>query len=427
VDALGDLTRFKLAQRRVLQWMFMAVASIGAYSPARSNPDLEQFGLLLEPRVVAGAFLLALGTLSFLSREGPMRATIEQWLWWAGFIAVHLLILVSSTWSMDPWMVEPQIKDLLLLATYVVVFMQLFGREPEVAVRMLFIASIILSFPFLALVLLGGFGEESGNAGGIGMARLFGLASIAGAYFHYTRGSKFALFMLPILAAGIMLSGSRAALLALVFAFAYLFMRRGQLKRKDDGRWGIKLLGIFAVLACVVGFFLTPFGLTILEGFIVSNIAPAARAPGAPEAIYLADRDVIFQDALMQIVDHPLLGLGMGSYRGPFGEEYPHNLLLLYGTDAGVGTMLILMGFMAHFLWRALRSRCDWAIGAAAAGLFLLVAAMFAGSYYDARVFWFMALLLASPAARGQGNRAGVGEHMALVPAAAGRVQPSMR
>lgn len=385
--------------RRIMQWGFMLVTLIGAYSPGRSDPQLDEFGILLEPRVVLGAVLCGVAVLTFVARPQRIGATTSQWMWYFGFAAVHILVLASALWSSTPWMLDQQVKDLLLLLVFMFTYVQLFGREPEYAVQTLFASSIALSVPFLALMLsAAGSGEWSG-AGGIGMARLFGLATIAIVYDHLRTGRRYGLLLLPALAAGIMVSGSRAALLALIVALAFLFLRRKRVQNGRRGSWTVRVVAAALALIGTVAFFLTPLGLGIIEGFLVSNLTPASRELGAPEAIYLADRDVIFKHAFSTAVQHPAAGLGVGSYRGPFGEEYPHNLLLTYAVDAGIVAVGLLLAFIVHFGWRSLRARADWSVGAATAGMFLLVASLFAGSYYDARVFWFMSFALTAAGA----------------------------
>jgi O-antigen ligase len=203
-----------------------------------------------------------------------------------------------------------------------------------------------------------------------------------------------------------MLSGSRAAFLALLVALAFLFVRRKRVGHGRRASWTVRITAVVLALIGTVAFFLSPFGLTIIEGFVISNLAPASRQPGAQEAIYLADRDVIFQHAFSTATQHPAAGLGVGSYRGPFGEEYPHNLVLMYAVDAGIVAAGLLLAFIVHFSWRSLAARAQWGVGAATTGGFLLIASLFAGSYYDARVFWFMSFALtAAHAVRRPGAR----------------------
>ena len=384
-----------------MQWLLMVVAMAGAFSPARFVPSLEELGFLIDPRVVFGVPLFSVGLLSFVARNEEARASPKEWLWYGGFFAVHALVLSSYVWAQSPWVAREQMTDLLLLLLFIMTFAQLFAGQLQLAVHMLLVSSVLLSLPFLALS-LAVFAASSfdvvsigfaGGMGGIGMSRLFGLAAIALVFFYLKTGRRLQLLMLPLYAAGIMISGSRAALLALAVALGFLWWRRKAVRPRASGSSLGHLVAILIGGLALAGFFLTPFGFTILEAFVLSNFVGGEAAAGA-DGIYLADRDIIFQHAARTFLDDPLNGIGVGSYFGPVGEPYPHNLVLLYGVDAGIVPVLILLAFIATFVMHSLTCREDWTVAAATVGIFILVASLFAGSYYDARVFWFMSLTL---------------------------------
>jgi O-antigen ligase len=176
-------------------------------------------------------------------------------------------------------------------------------------------------------------------------------------------------------------------------------------------------VAVTALLVVIGGFLLTSVGLAVVQGFVASNLVSISSSGQPSSGIYLADRDVIFNDALRTFMTAPLTGLGIGSYRGPFGEEYPHNLLLMYAVDAGAVALLLLLAMVGMFIVQLLRARTASAVGVAAVGVFVLVAAMFAGSYYDARLFWFMsfALLTASRSESAFAAQLGAGNMLVMV------------
>jgi O-antigen ligase len=135
-----------------------------------------------------------------------------------------------------------------------------------------------------------------------------------------------------------------------------------------------------------------PASRAALVTFALSNIN-ATGGDASSAGIYLADRDTIFLTAWEGFSSNIVGGIGIGTYVGPFGELYPHNIALSFAVDGGI---VSLVGFVLVVMWpiaRILRTKDAWAIGALSAGLFFLVASLFSGTYYDARFVWVFLLL----------------------------------
>jgi O-antigen ligase len=384
--------------RRLAQWTFAIVVLAGAFSMKRfTGDDSGSLAVLLEPRITAAALLMGAALLVLLARSDSVRLTPSLWGWLLLFVLVHVFIAVTYFWSVDPWNAKDQLTDLLLLIVSTLLFMMLFGSQPELSTHMFAIAGLIISAPFLAATLMAGATSDEVfllGGGGIGAARLYGIAAIGTTYFYMRRGHPALLLPLPVLFAGIMMSGSRAALLALVPALFMLYARRKSVRTEAKrSRFAHGIMLVVAFVA-VIGFFLTPLGLQILTAFVISNFVEQSSSGAASSGIYLADRDAIFLLAWQRIVDDPILAMGIGSYRGPFNEPYPHNLFLMYGVDGGIIGLLASLFFAGWFTVLAATARLAWCVLAAAIGVFVLMASLFAGSYYDARLFWFMMLAL---------------------------------
>jgi len=380
--------------RTLLRYAFMTVSLAGAFSLQRLWPGLESLGPLAEPRFVLGAVMAVLAVLGWCG--GAARICLDRSLatMFILFVTLHGLVACSYFWAFDPWYAPEQLTDLSILLLTMVSFLGLFADEPLACVRIVIHIAVALALVVGVMWAATGFEPGAYGIGGIGAARLFGAAILALLFIRYRTGRvSTSLLALPFIA-GIIVSGSRAALLALLPALVVIWLGRRRIAGGAVHGYSRELLGAALVMIGAGTLALTPLGADLFEAAKLALLGPPG-AGASSEGVYLADRDVIFAHALNTFLESPVSGLGIGTYRGPFGEEYPHNLLLAYAVDAGVLALLMLVGLLAGFLVLAARARAPLELFAVAIALFTFVASLFAGSYYDARMIWFMLAALA--------------------------------
>lgn len=387
----ADAFMVYLRLRALIRYAFIVTCLIGGFSLERIWPDLEVLGAVAEPRAVLAYILAGLAVLGWCG--GVARPFNDPRIVACGllFLGLHAYVAASYLWSVDPWFARQQLEDLSLLVLTLLAFIGLFGDAPLDAVRIVLQVSVGLAAIVGVLWAMSGFEQGAFGIGGIGAARLFGLACLSVLFKRYESGRAWLLLLIGPLIIGMLVSGSRASLLALLPAMALLWFWRSQIAggKVENARGSI--IGAACALLVVGALASSPAGSEVAAGVMIAIFGSSS---GGVEGVYLADRDVIFAHAWSTFLNSPLAGLGIGTYRGPFGEEYPHNLLLTYAIDAGIGALILIGVLLAIFLLLALRSRTPLAIAGAAIALFTLVASLFAGSYYDARMLWLMGAVL---------------------------------
>jgi O-antigen ligase len=365
----------------------------GAASLGRIDYRLINLGAVGEVRFVlllaAGLFSAALA-LAHEHHASRPRALV---CWLAACLFLHLLALISWLWSTGGDFANVQAYELILLCASLILCALAFGREPARGMSFLLwmFLAVGASTWIAMLVFSGGLtGDVAAlGAGGIGTARLFGAAVLACVYFFIRRPSLWWVMPIPIFVGGIFLSGSRASVLALVLGGMALLARwRVVAAGRPPPRPGQVILILVATLAIVAVILLSNAGQAVVLKFVMSGFRDDLSTDGEPRELYLADRDIIFADAWSAFFGDAYGGLGLGTYVGPFGEQYPHNLFLNFAVDCGFvgGTGFILVvGWAMRRLWS---SRSQLAVAALSMAMFFLIASLFAGSYYDARFLW---------------------------------------
>lgn len=342
--------------------------------------------------------LALLAALESLSRRQPVRLN-RHVLWWLVLVyGLHLLVISSLAWGPGDEFAWRQSYELLLLLVAFTLTSQLFKNEPAYGLSLLLwiFAGTALLFSGFAVLMSGRLVGELPmlGAGGIGAGRVLGMGALALLYAYLRYGRAFFLLPIPPLVAAVLLTGSRAAALALALSLIALLLLESRIARLPARRHKrgsvVKALALSTVL--VAGFLATPYGREIAVNFVLSNTLSEAAGSDVG-GLYLAGRDVIFVDAWQQFSHNAYGGLGLGGYRGPLGELYPHNMLLSYAVDAG---FIALIGALVALAWAVIvliRARSQLANMALVGASFFLVASLFAGSYYDARFVWIFLLL----------------------------------
>lgn len=372
---------------------------VGGFSLARLSPRFTDLGLFGEVRLIATISAAFLAALAAQGRSGHMASSQSTVIWVIAVCGLHCVALLTWIWSERTDFAAQQFYELTLLIAALLIAYHIFGRDPERVLRMLLFAfwGLAVIFCLLGILLSGAISGDLAalGAGGIGSARLLGMGVLFSFLLFLRTNKVLNLVPVPIFLMGMMLSGSRASVLALVFAILLLWMCRAKIAKSGvvGGRRAVLLFALFSVAMLAVAI-AVPASRAALIGFALSNITAAGGGvSGSGSGIYLADRDTIFLTAWESFSANLLSGSGIGTYVGPFGESYPHNIALNFAVDGGV---LCLAGFAVAVIWpvmRIIKVEDTWAIGALSAGVFFLIASLFAGTYYDARFVWIFFLL----------------------------------
>lgn len=230
------------------------------------------------------------------------------------------------------------------------------------------------------------FGDNANTAGvtlSLGLIALVGITY--GRIMVESRMALFAWMAFPIMGTAIIMTGSRGALVALVFGIALLIIR--------DGDWRTKLK------------------ITLIVGLAISFLAFTALTDDGmrtrlERAFYQGDtagRDKIHALAWMMVYEKPVLGWGpvyntveLGSRLGRTTRD-PHSLYLTVLTETGLlGSILFFsgLGLLVRASWKA-RVQIEGALPMAMLSCLLLFNA--AGSGHNRKLFWvILAYVLAS-------------------------------
>jgi len=377
-----------------LRLAFITTLLLGGASLERLDDAFGELGVFGEVRF-AGMLLVATALTLFMAapRRPPLSGPLFAWL--LLLAALHAEVAASWLWSDRTPYAKAQLLEVGFSAAALALAVPLVRDAPERCLRLFLVVlyGSAVAFVLVSLVLSGApAGELAGaGAGGIGGARLLCMGVLAAAWLMREGGRHAWLLLVPVplMLAGAVVSGSRAAVLALLIALGVSWLhwrsdRDGSTTAGSHSRRGMSALLAVGLLAAVT----VPFTRAIGQIWLEQLLASSSAAGG----IYLADRDVIFADAWQQFSIHPLGGIGIGSYIGPFGEQYPHNLLLSFAIDAGAFALAgAFLGITAGFA--VLVGQRSTAAGAALAGAsFFAVVSFFAGSYYDARFLWVFLL-----------------------------------
>lgn len=374
----------------------------GGVSLARLDQGFAELGVFGEARTVG---LLAIGTLAILSRGARHfeNQGASQTGWLTGVVLLHGWVLASWAWSDRTATTADQATELVLTVAALLVTAWTCQGVAQAALRTIFWAFYVLASGLVTLSLAIAGGPAGGfqllGAGGIGLARTFCMGVLAAWWIARDTGRRVWLMPVPLMIVGAVLSGSRAAVLALAAAAVAMAVLGGQRKVARRRLLAINAAGIALGLVTIA----TVPWIREAVGVGVRLLLNPNVQESSSRGVYLADRDVIFADALSQFASYPFLGRGIGSYVGPFGELYPHNLLLSFGVDAGVLALggsiaLLAIGFLKVASFDRSRSQL-----ACVGAVFFFVTSMFAGSYYDARFLWIFLLLGALDSARKTG------------------------
>ncbi|ROS54737.1 O-antigen ligase [Frigoribacterium sp. PhB24] len=384
------------APQRVSSMVLLTGLIAGRFDLARFSPTLAVLDIRMVFAIAAClATLLLSTTRPTVRRSVPSRFLLLLSLWFAW-------LLLGAAWAPTGARLDEYVADIGYLAVFLlctlVTLVHFDSRDWLFLWKVILVIAVVY---FLGAVAAGpgDQGRYSAFGGGPNVfVRIMGLGAIAALLIHLRTLNVLVLGLLPIFAAGAVLSGSRGGLVAAasiaVIAVPALFKRLGW--RRSFG-FSVLVLG-----GGVISFI--AFGSALTRVF-EQRVVLLTLVDG-----YSSGRSEIVAAALDLFRQHPFIGVGLDGYYGLVGQyaglEYPHNLFLAAAAEGGlIGLVLLLLPltFVATCLLRGRPltavTLCAWL-----ASLFMLVSSMFSGDYYDSRFIWFFAIAALSSASAAAGS-----------------------
>lgn len=120
-----------------------------------------------------------------------------------------------------------------------------------------------------------------------------------------------------------------------------------------------------------------------------------------------SERLVLWAEALRDFASNPILGKGLASYEAvligtehllPSPYKYPHNLLFEVAAEGGIVALglTIIAGALAFLLMSTSEAPLPIRIVGSMYMVYMLIAVMLGGDFYDSRLFWLAAALMAA-------------------------------
>lgn len=315
---------------------------------------------------------------------------------WAGWLAF------SSAWAPPGARIEDKLLDVVLLAAFTLIAWGIMSRLPAEATVRIWKWMVIAALIYFVLAMAAGPGAQGRYAAPGGgpnvFVRVMVLGAIAALFYASEKKKMWPLLPIPLFAVGAALSGSRGGL---VSAFVMLLVFAVPIARQ---------LGVAKITAIL---FVAAVG-----GFVVANQNGGALVRLVQERYiqqtfvegYSSGRDTITEDALRLYAERPIVGTGIDGYFAlqevPEQFEYPHNLFVATMAESGSIGLLLIVGALGSFVLAVRRSRPmpPSVLYSTGAGLYLAVASLFSGDYYDTRLMWFFFGLAVIEAARPKGE-----------------------
>lgn len=361
------------------------VALIGRYTLDRAGFDsLAWLDLRIVGLVVACAMVLVeLRVCGGLRGHQPSGWVIAAML----FFGYQIL---SAAWSPPGADIGSGVIDLLVLAALTAA-MYLHARTwPHTAGRrtlwLFWWAGVIFGLGAFLVTGPGVQGRYSAFGGGPNVfVRIEVLGLLAAVTLIATGATRHLLWTAPLLVAGAVMSGSRGGLLAAaVVGLAVVVSGQRRTSRT------VAVAGAAIAAVVTVTYRLDLPG----TAFIRDRFVDQTFGQG-----YVSDRPEAFVGAAQLALDHPLTGTGLGSFRvlvgEPLGLEYAHNYVLSVAAEGGaVG--LVLLGITTLLWWRTMVRARPWSRltkALVAATVFVALASLTSGDYYDSRFVWCCAAL----------------------------------
>jgi len=314
--------------------------------------------------------------------------------------AVLLLLTyqaLSACWSPPNTARVQAVGDLGAIAVLVFVYVSLAGWDRDRVTRATLVCMYAAAWVYFLAAASGSGHTSNGRWAALGggpnvFVRVMGLGILAAVYLYARDGRRLGwLVAVPAFIIGALASGSRGGLVALIVtlvAAAVAILPR--MAARNLGRPLVIVVVVVVVTWVVAG--------DTIGGLIQQRFVDATLDQG-----YTSDRDVLFRMAIEVFLRNPFFGTGINGFHiaSPIGgaDTYVHNLPLAVAAEGGVAGLLLLinawyqLGRQFARVPRAERSPESRA--AVYGGLFVGVACLFSGDYYDARLMWILLILAA--------------------------------
>ncbi|MDO5373674.1 MAG: O-antigen ligase family protein [Corynebacterium glutamicum] len=365
--------------------------SLGRFSPALSAVDLRWV-------IVALAFL-SVGLWIAVERPPLIVKNLGAgFAWFLIWIVWMVVSIARSPYGVNLW---GEAENILLLGLGILCAAVVMSYASADELRFVWWLIFLVALLYFADALIRGPGQ-SGRYAAFGggpnvFVRIMVLGALATLILSIVRRRSWTLWFTPLFAFGAILSGSRGGLVAAIL---------------------IMFLGLIPVIKRL-GFRKT-FGLLLASIFIVVLVPYLLGADQLNEMYQrlivlpliegdASSRDVLAQRAIELFSQNPLFGAGLGSVamESSSGERglHAHNLMLSTAAEAGIVGLVFLVLSLTCFTLPILRSRLisTEALFALGAAIFVFVAALFSGDYYDSRFMWFFLLMFISLMNRSDG------------------------
>ncbi|MET8908563.1 O-antigen ligase family protein [Micromonospora sp. NPDC004551] len=379
-DALSP-TRRPAMSVTLLTGLFL-VALAGRITPDRAGISIGVDDL----RRPACAVLLTAALI--WQAEQWARGTARPWpRFFHAFTALIAVQILSALWA--PWgaRVETAVWDLVLLWVIVLLAATFTAGDPRRAARTVLVLMLAAGLIYAVAGLHAGpqlQGRVSAFGGGPNVyVRVVSLAAIAAVTLAVATRRWWLLLPVPVLGAAAVLSGSRGGLVALVgaaTAFFVFFLRR----RRTTVLAATLLLGGAAGWA-----------VWQVMGASFVTLAATRYNAGMLEANGYSERPELLSIAWQMFREHPVAGAGMDAFNAATGMGYPHNLLAGLAAEAGI----LGVGLLLLVIYQWCRDGRPWSVvppeqvGCAVGAVYVLLASMFSGDYYDTRFCWILAVV----------------------------------
>lgn len=367
------------------RWALLVVFLVllgGRFTLDRLGDDLPAWDLRWAGVVLVGLLCLVWATVATerttAVRLGPLAGWFTAWAVW---------MAVTAAWAPAGARLSAVLLDLGFLVVLVWAGWGIAARVHPRVLHSVWWWTYAAGWVYLAGALVSGPGVQgrySAFGGGPNVfVRVMALAILATLVLAVAQRRHWTLVgLLPFLY-GAYVSGSRGGLLAL--AVVVLVGAVPLLRRTTSATLGTLTLGGLTV-ALLAPFVYDPAWSRFLqERFVQETLREG----------YDSGRGEIVERSLRLFGEHLWTGTGLDGFyvlQGPLRTfEYPHNLVLASAAEGGlVGLVLVLGAVLAGWLsLRARRPLDTSALGFALAALYVLVASMFSGDYYDSRLLWF--------------------------------------
>ncbi|MCM0675384.1 O-antigen ligase family protein [Micromonospora phytophila] len=358
------------------------VALAGRISPDRAGLPMIGFDDLRKP-----ACVVLLGAAILWQANLWARGAARPWPpFFGAFTALIAVQLLAALWAPFGARVDQAVWDLGLLWVVVLLATAFTAGDPRRAARVLLVLMLVAGLAYAVGALHAGpqvGGRLSAFGGGPNVfVRVVSLGMIAAVTLAAVSRRWWFLLPVPLLGTAAVLSGSRGGLVALIGAatvFLVFFARR-----RASILVGTLVIGGLAswLVWSVVG-----------DAFV--SVAESRYSTAGIQQGGFSVRPELLSVAWQMFLEHPLAGAGMDSFYATSGIGYPHNYLA--GLAAETGVLALGLVVFAAFRWwwdgRPWSAAPLEQIGCAVGAVYILLASMFSGDYYDTRFCWILAVV----------------------------------